>query len=383
MKKVLTVFLLIALVATSFDVSAQRRGSRRQSTRRSSTSRAATPNAADLKLFERAISGIATAQDSLCEKVFNSAFDKKAFTTSNVSTIRSKADAGEAWAQDIIGELYNEGMGGYSKNLPKCVEWYQKSANQNYVWGLLNLAIRYEFEEGVEEDEYKAYEYYKKAAELGNAKAMNETGDCYYYGYGVYQDYNQAVYWFKKAAEQGQAKAMYNLGYCYEHGKGIEQNQSQAIDWYTKGANKGDEDAKEALAELKGKMLVKDAYINQLEWFDNYYDCEYYFIHDISGDGVPELFVKTGECEADYELHIYTFSKGKIKKLTTTGAGHSGYKPGKNCLICGWGHMGGESYWKLYMQGGKLKSASIKKSVWNDIEDWVDEYDIDDYSAFD
>ncbi|MBR5085598.1 MAG: hypothetical protein IKX31_01170 [Muribaculaceae bacterium] len=134
-----------------------------------------------------------------------------------------------------------------------------------------------------------------------------------------------------------------------------------------------------ATVNAKSSNGYANAYIKQLERMDNNYDCDSYFIHDISGDGVPELFVITGECEMDYMLHIFTYRNGKVKKITTTGAGHSGYKKGNGCLICGWGHQGSEAYWKLYLKGGKLKSPSIKRSIWNNAN-YVDQYDIDDYS---
>lgn len=240
MKKVTIIIMLLAFAATTSVATAQRHRSNRQTTK---TATKSNPNAADLKLIDRAISGISTAQDSLCEKVFYGKFDKKALTTSNVSAIKSKADAGEAWAQDIIGELYNGGLSGYTKNLPKCVEWYRKSADQGYVWGLVNLACRYDGGEGVSENMYKAFEYFKKAAELGNAEAQYGLGDYYYNGDGVQKDYYEAVKWYRKAAEQGHAEAQCILGDHYYNGEGLPKDYNEAVKWYRKAAEQGDAEA--------------------------------------------------------------------------------------------------------------------------------------------
>ena len=36
-----------------------------------------------------------------------------------------------------------------------------------------------------------------------------------------------------------------------------------------------------------------------------------YFLYDITGDKNPELWVKTGACEADYQMNVYTIADGK------------------------------------------------------------------------
>ena len=126
---------------------------------------------------------------------------------------------------------------------------------------------------------------------------------------------------------------------------------------------------------------VQDAYIDILDEMAEDYECEYYFIHDINGDRIPELFVQTGECEMDYMLHVFTYSGGMAKKVDETGSGHCGFKYGTNCLICGWGHQGASAYWKLTLSGNRLKSTKISRSTFDKSKKWIDEYDIDDYSA--
>lgn len=127
---------------------------------------------------------------------------------------------------------------------------------------------------------------------------------------------------------------------------------------------------------------VKNAYIKQLQVMDNNYDCDRYFIYDISGDNVPELFVITGTCELEYALHIFTYSGGKAKlvKKTLPGyAAHAGFGGGNNCLECGKYHMGYGAYLKLSMRGGKIKESRSSKSAFDKSSD-IDDYGVRNYT---
>ena len=146
-----------------------------------------------------------------------------------------------------------------------------------------------------------------------------------------------------------------------------------------------DADAKTRRSSTKTKATpeaVRNAYIKQLKVMDNNYDCDRYFIYDISGDKIPELFVITGECEMDYQLHIFTYSGGKAKlvKKTLPGyAGHAGFGGGNNCLECGKYHMGYGAYWKLYMRGGKIKESRSSESALERSSE-IDNYGVRNYT---
>lgn len=94
-----------------------------------------------------------------------------------------------------------------------------------------------------------------------------------------------------------------------------------------------------------------------------------YFLADISeryGEYIPELCIKTGTCEADYELTIYDFNPetGKVEELVgegKIGAGHSSFyvAPNGNLVSYG-GHMGYlwvEEY--TISDDGKVESETI------------------------
>lgn len=49
-----------------------------------------------------------------------------------------------------------------------------------------------------------------------------------------------------------------------------------------------------------------------------------YFLHDITGDGQPELWIVSGTCEADKDLWVYaTTQDGSVKKILSDYGGHT------------------------------------------------------------
>src|SRR3984893_3568751 len=72
------------------------------------------------------------------------------------------AEAGDAEAQNNVGEIYERGLGG-EPNFEAAVIWYQKAADQGYSRALFNLGTLYEQGSGVEKDRMKALNLYRKA----------------------------------------------------------------------------------------------------------------------------------------------------------------------------------------------------------------------------
>ena len=61
------------------------------------------------------------------------------------------------------------------------------------------------------------------------------------------------------------------------------------------------------------------------EFNDAYGSADYleYTVYDFDGDGVKELIVKAGTCEADYVWRIYTIADNEARYIGTTFGGHS------------------------------------------------------------
>ena len=117
---------------------------------------------------------------------------------------------------------------------------------------------------GVAEDDSQALQWYQKSAKQDYAKAIYAVGKCYKDGKGVQKDRKKAVEHFAKAARLGNADAQYQLGKAYMKGKGVAADEKKAKTWLTKAvknekggadilakirkeAKEGDEDAKKML----------------------------------------------------------------------------------------------------------------------------------------
>src|SRR3569833_1727879 len=83
----------------------------------------------------------------------------------------SAAEAGDAEAQNNVGEIYERGIGG-APYYEAAVIWYQKAADQGYARALFNLGTLYEQGQGVEQDRLKALNLYRKAWGLPEDNVM-------------------------------------------------------------------------------------------------------------------------------------------------------------------------------------------------------------------
>ncbi len=99
-----------------------------------------------------------------------------------------------------------------------------------------------------------------------------------------------------------------------------------------------------------------------------------YTVYDIDKDGIKELIIKTGICEADYTYEFYTYQNGLIS-LGTTHAGHSGlYIPeDNNGLYLRYCPPPGDMYYvslyRLTVKNNKLNTKILYKDKEISIEE--------------
>ena len=108
-------------------------------------------------------------------------------------------------AQCFAALCYNSGIG-VEKDEEKMLFWFRRSAEQNCVEAMNNLAYFAEQGVGVQNEETKdeeSFAWYKKSADLGSAAGQLGVGKAYYYGRGVKRSGTEAVKWFTLAAQQG------------------------------------------------------------------------------------------------------------------------------------------------------------------------------------
>ena len=120
-----------------------------------------------------------------------------------------------------------------------------------------NLAVRYDFGEGVSEDATEAARWYRLAAEQGHADAQFNLAVSYDFGEGVSEDATEAIRWYRLAAEQGHADAQFNLGVSYADGEGVSKDAVQAYMWLDLAAARGTGEQREEAARLRD--LTADA----------------------------------------------------------------------------------------------------------------------------
>lgn len=137
----------------------------------------------------------------------------------------TKAKEGDPIAQHSLGVHYRvEG------NYPKAIEWFQKSAAQNYAQAQYDLAQLYLDCEEVEQDFDLAFSWLQKSADLGNLAAFMDLGCMYEYGLGVEENLSKAIESFLIPANKGYDQAYYELARLYHEAN----NNREALIWSEK-----------------------------------------------------------------------------------------------------------------------------------------------------
>lgn len=177
------------------------------------------------------------------------------------------ADRGSRVAQINIGRYYKNGTG-VTQDYSKAMDYFMKSAEQDYPDAMHEIAMMYKAKLGIDEEDYpdKMIEWLQKAVDKGFKPSMMELGYLYKNGTLVDQNYQLALKYFVMAAEvdetkdnpkddSNKIKALYEIGTFYEYGYGVDINVHKAIYWYRKAANKNNRHAKEALRRLETNWM--------------------------------------------------------------------------------------------------------------------------------
>ncbi len=157
------------------------------------------------------------------------------------------ANKEEAFSMFLLGALYDS-----EDDTENAIKWLEKAALKNEALSQLILGHLYRIEYDDEHPDYrkKAIMWYEKAAEQDFVFAMERLGDFYFLSSYEMQDYSKAKFWYQKAADKGSDGAMKVLGYIYKDGLGVTQDYTKAKFWYQKAADKGNEWAMEVLGDF-------------------------------------------------------------------------------------------------------------------------------------
>ena len=104
---------------------------------------------------------------------------------------------------------------------------------------------------------------------------------------------------------------------------------------------------------------------------ENGYGVDGYYLYDVDKDDVPELMVKFGTCEADYDGRLYTFDGEHAVYVGEFPLGHSGLAtcPSQNGVILNYGHMGGAYMQKMTLKNGELEFEELLSETLGDDPD--------------
>jgi len=186
--------------------------------------------------------------------------------------IEEKADKGEIFYQNVLGIMYNTGIGGVNKNIERAIYWFKRAAEKDYFPSIINLASVYTVDgkyylakdlyqrlvdsenslgyfymaglykngKGVEVDSEKAFRYYNKSAELGLSNAYTALASYYLDGVdGQNIDHKKAMSMFKRAADLGEPNSYAGIGLMYMNGMGVDKDNDKARTYFMKGADHG------------------------------------------------------------------------------------------------------------------------------------------------
>ncbi len=280
------------------------------------------------------------------------------------------AEAGNPWAQNILGILLTDDEGGTDvvpNDLAAGRDWLDRAAAQEFPLALHNIAWDHlEGGAGRTEDPAQAVAYFERASALGYPSSMGELAkilfygdpafvdperglalvmaaleiapddtflrgllaDTYYYGWGHDADPATALALFDDLAAEGDAYAQFSAGYQYKYGEGTDVDIPRARDLLGAAAAQGEDRAYGDLADLyfydyglgENDALAFDYASRSLEAG-----------YDYSGYMVGYMLIHGLGTEIDYDA-------GRAAFLRAVAAGHPDARAGlADMAYFGWG----------------------------------------------
>ncbi|HLN25001.1 MAG TPA: tetratricopeptide repeat protein [Patescibacteria group bacterium] len=169
------------------------------------------------------------------------------------TTLKDKADQGDAYSQFLMGVSSDMGRNGFAKNIPEAVHYYKLAVAQGDWKAEFNLGLLYlKGSEGVPKNEAEAARLFKLAADQGDVSAELELAELYRHGQcGLPQDEATAGKLYLRAANAGEVYSQRVVGWMYQTGSyGVTKNEVEAVRYYKQAVAQGDDTAANNLAGL-------------------------------------------------------------------------------------------------------------------------------------
>jgi TPR repeat protein len=171
-----------------------------------------------------------------------------AMTQEEDTMVAYAAQRGSDGAQVLLAVMYLHGDPTHAKNESLAASWFEKAAEQGNAYAQKMLGDLYEQGRGVPRSLKLSADWREKSANRGNTEAQLMLGKMYLNGDGVAQDPDKAEGWLNRAAIAGNSEAQFLLGKLYHARK----NASMAGNWLARSAAQGYEDAIRFLHFMEG-----------------------------------------------------------------------------------------------------------------------------------
>lgn len=157
--------------------------------------------------------------------------------------IRACAEAGEAEAQAVYGQMLLDGIG-VATDPRAALGWFTRAAAQHHLMAINMVGRCYDLGWGTPPDKRRAADCYRIAAERGLDWGMYNYATLLALGDGLAEDRPAALAWFRKAAALGRnlagAKAINFVGSFHEDGWVVARDMRAAALCYARAAQGGD-----------------------------------------------------------------------------------------------------------------------------------------------
>lgn|GEM_PF-3554023 len=188
-------------------------------------------------------SGIAAARAAFARKDYARA----------VAAALPPAQAGDADSQELLGDIYLEGLG-TRPDPGEAYSWYRKAASGGARKAQYAIGMMYYRGEPVPKDETQALRWLRKAASAGQAQAQARLAAMYLDGEGNISDQEGAPL-LEKAAEYGDTRAALALGMNYENAVGVPHDPVAALSWYLAAAKSRNKKTAESARRLSAALM--------------------------------------------------------------------------------------------------------------------------------
>ena len=164
---------------------------------------------------------------------------------------RLASGLGDRQAAFQLGVVLLDGGPGVPKDLAGAKAQFEKAAAMNHPGALYNLGVlAIEGEEGVKPDFAKAADYFKRAALAGDENGAYSYGVLLRQGRGVPLDITESAHWLERASDAGIIAGQVEYAIMLFNGVGVERNEAEAAKIFQKAAAHDNPIAQNRLAHL-------------------------------------------------------------------------------------------------------------------------------------